>query len=353
MRERDGTSRPTSEVESPTPGRTPRSEKAPTPTGRIFTPEERLLLLDVWLRSEMAAPRFGELIGLSAHSLYQWRKAFEQDGPAGLEDRPRGQKKGSSRLPEPTQRAILMLKRSHPEWGCDRLHQMLLRSRGYTASPGAIQRLLLEQGYEVVHEPTRPHAPPKVQRFVRARPNQLWQTDLFTFLLKRENRRLYLIVFLDDHSRYVVSYSLAASSSGSLAREALEHGIANYGPPEEVLTDNYGPEMTSRALDAWAYQRGVRLDFIRPGKPIENAFVESFNGKFRDECLNEHWLTSLQDARFVIECWRRDYNLNRPHKSRASSRPVNTPNDSRISRRLRRPRIHGSRKVEVRAILSL
>ena len=76
-----------------------------------------------------------------------------------------------------------------------------------------------------------------------------------------------------------------------------------------------GPEFTSRALDEWAYRHGVALDFIRPGKPIENCFVESFNGKFRDECLNQHWFTSLRDARSEIEPWRLDYNQVRPHSS--------------------------------------
>jgi len=79
----------------------------------------------------------------------------------------------------------------------------------------------------------------------------------------------------------------------------------------------YGPEFAGRTLDAWAYARGVTLRFIRPGKPIENAYVESFNGKFRDECLNEHWFVSLADAKAVIEAWRVDYNSVRPHSSLA------------------------------------
>ena len=74
-----------------------------------------------------------------------------------------------------------------------------------------------------------------------------------------------------------------------------------------------GPEFTGKALDAWAYAHGVQLHFIRPGKPVENAFVESFNGKFRDECLNENWFIDIQDAKIKIETWRLDYNRVRPH----------------------------------------
>jgi putative transposase len=76
-----------------------------------------------------------------------------------------------------------------------------------------------------------------------------------------------------------------------------------------------GPEFTSRVVDAWAYERGIKLDFIQPGKPVQNAFVESFNARFRDECLNEHWFLSLSDARQRIEAWREDYNCVRPHSS--------------------------------------
>ena len=84
--------------------------------------------------------------------------------------------------------------------------------------------------------------------------------------------------------------------------------------PELITIDN-GPEFISKALDSWAYQRGVKLNFIRPGKPVDNSFIESFNGKFRDECLNDHWFTSLDEARRIIEDWRIDYNNERPHTS--------------------------------------
>ncbi len=84
----------------------------------------------------------------------------------------------------------------------------------------------------------------------------------------------------------------------------------------------YGPELAGQALDAWAYRHGVRLDFITPGKPVENAYIESFNGKFRDECLNQHWFLSLPDARFHVERYRRDYNEVRPHSALDNKTPA-------------------------------
>jgi putative transposase len=101
----------------------------------------------------------------------------------------------------------------------------------------------------------------------------------------------------------------------------LDRLVEEHGCPESIALDN-GPELTSRAVDAWAYRRGIRLEFIRPGRPVENAFIESFNGKFRDECLNQHWFIGLRDARFTIDRWRRDYNEVRPHSALGGLAPA-------------------------------
>jgi transposase len=120
-------------------------------------------------------------VGVSKHTLYAWQKRFERDGPAGLMDKPKGASSGS-RLPEPTKRAILMLKESHPDWGCQRISDMLLRGPALPASATAVAKVLREAGYASQEVPTQPHEP-KVNSFERAKPNQLWQTDLFTFML--------------------------------------------------------------------------------------------------------------------------------------------------------------------------
>ena len=105
------------------------------------------------------------------------------------------------------------------------------------ASPVAVARILHEAGYQLHESPTRPH-PDHPRAFERALPNQLWQTDLFTFVLKRQNRRVYLVAFLDDHSRFLVGFGLQASQSTALVLEVLRAEIAAYGTPAEVLTDN-------------------------------------------------------------------------------------------------------------------
>src|SRR5215210_1908059 len=163
----------------PLSGRGRRGSRVPDrlpSTETQFTPEQRLLVLDAWRRSGLPAGDFAPLVGISRHTLSSWQKKFQAEGPAGLMDKPRGASCGS-RLPEATRRAILMLKESHPDWGCQRISDMLLRGPALPASPSAVAKVLHEAGYAAAEEPTKPHEP-KVTSFERARPNQLWQTDL-------------------------------------------------------------------------------------------------------------------------------------------------------------------------------
>lgn len=225
---------------------------------KSFTADQRLLMLDTWQRSGLPGGDFSDLVGVSKHTLYAWKKKFEEHGPAGLADRPRGSRRGS-RLPEVTKRSILMIKQSNPEYGVQRISDMLLRGPGLPASPSAVARVLHEAGYELDHVPTKRH-PDKVRRFERAKPNQLWQTDIFTFVLKRQNRRVHLVAFMDDHSRFITGYGLHASASGALVLEVLRAGIASYGTPEEVLTDNGSQYITWRGKSAFAKEcekRGI------------------------------------------------------------------------------------------------
>src|SRR5262249_55402568 len=159
----------------------------------------------------LPAGDFAALVGLSKHTLYAWKKKFDAEGPAGLLDRPRGAPAGS-RLPDLTRRTILMLKQAHPDWGCQKISDLLLRGPALPASARPVAGVLHEPAYNSEKAPTRP-PPDQVRHFERATPNQLWQTDIFTFVLKRQNRRAYLVAFLDDHSRFVVGYGLHVSQS--------------------------------------------------------------------------------------------------------------------------------------------
>ena len=159
-----------------------RKESAPASP---LSPQQRLLLLDAWRRSGLPAGDFAPLVGVSKYTLYSWKQRFEAEGPAGLMDQPRGGPTGS-KLPELTRRAILMLKQANPEFGCQKISDLLLRGPALPASPAAVARVLHEAGYQFEEVTTRPH-PDRVRSFERAGPNQLWQTDLFTFVLDQSS----------------------------------------------------------------------------------------------------------------------------------------------------------------------
>jgi len=279
-----------------------------------FTGEQRLLLLDAWMRSQLPATEFASLVGVTTTTLYGWRKRFEEQGPAALLGHKRGLR--GSQLPEPTRRAILMMKAAHPDWGQDRIHDMLIRTEGLEASAGAVQRVLVEAGYEVEEAPTRPH-PPKATRFERTRPNELWQTDLFSFLLKRQRRRLHLVVYLDDFSRFVVGFGLHASASGALVREVLEQAIANFGAPEAVLTDNGAQYHTWRGKSAFAKlceRRGVQQIVARPRRPQTLGKIERFWGTLWRELVEGAVFRDLEEARQRIGHFVSFYNFQRTHQ---------------------------------------
>jgi putative transposase len=129
-----------------------------------------------------------------------------------------------------------------------------------------------------------------------------------------DGRGFRTLNIVDDFTRECVVIEVDRSLPGARVIRVLERLAETIGLPRVLVSDN-GPEFAGRTLDAWAYRRGIELRFIRPGKPIENAYVESFNGTFRDECLDEHWFVSIADAQTVIEAWRVDYNTVRPHRS--------------------------------------
>jgi transposase InsO family protein len=289
-----------------------RKAEAPAPP---LTGEQRLLLLDTWRRSGLPAGDFAPLVGLSKHTLYAWKQRFEAEGPAGLADKPKGGPHGS-RLPEVTRRAILMLKQDNPDWGCERISAMLLRGPALPASPQAVARVLHEAGYQAEEVPTHPH-PDKIRHFERARPNQLWQTDLFTFVLKRQNRRVYLVAFMDDHSRFLVGYGLHASQSSALVLEVFRAGLASYGPPEEVLTDNGSQYVTWRGKSAFTKElekRGVRQVVASPRHPQTLGKIERFWGTLWRECVEAAVFLDMGDAQRRVGLFIDHYNFQRPHQ---------------------------------------
>lgn len=198
-----------------------------------------------------------------------------------------------------------------PRFGYRRLH-ILLRREGFQVNHKRVYRLYRADGL-AVRRKRRKKLAAGLRRPIclPVRANQRWSMD-FTHDALATGRRFRTLNIVDDFTRECPVIEVDTSLPGGRVVRILERLADTRGLPEIIVVDN-GPEFTGKALDAWAYQRGVALHFIRPGKPIENAFVESFNGKFRDECLNENWFTDLGDAKTKIETWRIDYNRIRPH----------------------------------------
>jgi transposase InsO family protein len=285
------------------------------PAAEALTPEQRLLILDTWLRSGLPAGDFAGLVGVSKHTLYAWKKKFDQEGPSGLMDRSRGGPRGS-KLSELTKRTILMLKQANPDWGCQRISDMLVRGPALPASPSAVAKVLHEAGYRMEEVATQPH-PQRETRFERATPNSLWQTDLFTFILKRQNRRVYLVAFMDDHSRFIVGYGLHASQSSALVIEVLRASLSAYNVPQEILTDNGSQYVTWRGTSAFSREcekRGIKQIVASPRRPQTLGKIERFWGTLWRECVESAVFIDLGDARQRIGHFIDHYNFSRPHQ---------------------------------------
>ncbi len=155
---------------------------------------------------------------------------------------------------------------------------------------------------------------------VATRPNECWSMDFMADRLV-DGRPFRVLTLVDNVSRVSPALVAAGSLTGERVVAALDDLLAAGQRPQMLSIDN-GPEFVSKALDAWAYRHGVQLEFSRPGKPTDNAFIEAFNRRFRDECLNLHWFASLEEAQTAIEAWRVDYNTERPHGALGQQTPA-------------------------------
>jgi putative transposase len=219
----------------------------------------------------------------------------------------------------PVRRRLREYAAQRPRWGSPRLHWLLQRE-GLVCNHKRTERLYREERLAVERRRRRKRvSTPRVPPPVPTRPDERWSMDFIRDTLA-DGRVFRGFTVVDDFTREcpvieVDTHLTSARVIGVFERLAMTRGL-----PAAVVCDN-GSEFTSRALDAWAYQRGVQLLFIRPGKPVENAFIESFNGRLRDECLSANWFLTLSDARAQIEHWRRHYNSERPHSGLAGATP--------------------------------
>jgi putative transposase len=199
---------------------------------------------------------------------------------------------------------------------------VLLRREGWLVNEKRIYRLYRELGLQLRNKTPKRRVKAKLRddRSPAVRSNEVWAMDFVHDQLAR-GTKIRVLTIVDTFSRFSPAVEPRFRFRGSDVVETLERVGREYGLPKVIRVDQ-GTEFVSRDLDLWAYARGVTLDFSRPGKPTDNAFIESFNGKFRAECLSAHWFMCLDDAREKCEAWRRDYNEVRPHSAIGNKPPI-------------------------------
>ncbi len=205
-------------------------------------------------------------------------------------------------------------------FGCPRLH-ILLRRSGIIVNHKKTERIYREEGLSLRLRRRKKQA--CAIRVPLIKPQRPGQTYAMDFVMDRlaNGRRLKCLTIVDPMAKESPAIEVNHSITGDHVCRVLDRLFEDRPLPESIITDN-GPEFAGKALDAWAYRKGVKLQFIEPGKPVQNAFIESFNGKFRDECLNDHWFTTLMEAQEIVENWRMDYNEVRPHSSLNNLTPL-------------------------------
>lgn len=209
--------------------------------------------------------------------------------------------------------AIRELADQHARWGYRFIYK-ILRRRGWLVNHKRVERLYRQEGLAVRRKGRKRRSrTPRPVRVELSRPNERWAMDYVSDTLS--NGRVFrCLTILDEHTRECLAIEVAHSIPAVRVIGVLERLRERRRLPDAIVVDN-GPEFRSHAFDAWAYARDVKIDFIQPGKPVQNCFIESFNGTFREECLNQHWFLSLADAERTIEAWRTTYNELRPHSS--------------------------------------
>ena len=202
-----------------------------------------------------------------------------------------------------------------------RLH-ILLDREGWAINHKRLYRLYREENLGIRRKPPRRRVACLKREFVSAvsKKNDRWRMHLMSDQLY-DGRRIRLLTIVDNHTRESPGIHVSQRIRGHEVVMVLEKAVKIHGKPKVIQVDN-GPSFISKDVDLWAYWNQVKLDFSRPGKPTDNAYIESFNARIRQECLNENWFLSLEDAREKVEKWWRHYNNERPHSSIGNISPT-------------------------------
>ena len=223
--------------------------------------------------------------------------------------------------PAAIKKRIKAICETHVRYGYRRVYH-ILRREGWVVNAKKVYRLYRELGLQLRNKTPKRRVKAKLRedRAPADRPNDVWAMD-FVHDQLATGRKLRILTVVDTFSRFSPVIDARFSYRGEDVVATLERACRKVGYPKTIRVDN-GSEFVSRDMDLWAYQRGVTLDFSRPGKPTDNAFIEAFNSKLRSECVNTHWFLSLEDACEKLDRWRRHYNEERPHSAIGNIPPI-------------------------------
>lgn len=298
------------------PGQGGGSPEEQTGRGRAYPLVLRLRVVEQAMTGGVSLVKLSRLFGPSVTAIVNWVNAYEKGGVDALVPKARGAPPRKPTVADKTkQQAVIGLREEHPEYGTRRIRDVLARFEALGVSETHVRRILHDAGLIEPREPTpeREHGP---RRFERAAPNQMWQSDIFTFLLRR-HERLYLTAFMDDHSRFIVSWALAHHQRSMLVMEALARGIAAYGTPQEILTDQ------GRQYTAWRGEtdfekelrrQGIRHVKSRPQHPQTLGKVERFWKTLWEEFLSRTVFADFADCERRLGLFVDAYNFQRPHQ---------------------------------------
>src|SRR5262245_2670229 len=290
------------------------------PGGRGYALSFRLKAVELVLAKGATVDQAARLLGAASQTIRRWVEKYSHGGIDALTPKPAAPTPKPASMAQQVRRdAVVALRTEHPEWGAQRIRDVLERFQALGVSETEVRRILHEAGLTEPRaaESSAPEREQAPRRFERAAPNQLWQSDIFTFLLRR-HERIYLTAFMDDHSRFIVSYALAHHQRSELVMEALARGVAEYGTPEEILTDN------GRQYAAWRgevdFQRelrrlGVRHVRSRPQHPQTLGKVERFWKTLWDEFLKRTVFSDFVDCGRRLGLFIDGYNFQRPHQA--------------------------------------
>lgn len=221
----------------------------------------------------------------------------------------------------PLRQRIREIAETRARYGYRRIH-ILLRREGWRVNVKRVHRLYCLEGLQMRHKPPRRRVTAKLRddRSTATGPNQVWAMDWMHDELF-DGRRIWVLTVVDTWSRVCPVMRVTRSATAMTVIDALEEARHGFGLPHTIRVDQ-GCQFTSKELDLWAYSNGITLDFSRPGKPTDNAYVESFNASVRMECLGQHWFMDMDDAMKKVEDWRREYNEVRPHSAIGDRTPM-------------------------------